>query len=318
MAKISFSKEFKPRQNVRLDKLSLEKGERARIALIAEPEAQFVHTLNKLVLDENTGQALMEVKTTQKGDEYSAPATEYAGRFACTGEFDTVQEKGVDPDNCPFCAAAEESGAFDSPRRYIAQLVFQYVLQPNSFKIQDKPFMQGKVIPWVYTDAKYSKLYDLNEELSDDDDSAVGDAGIFGVDLMLGPCESGTYQNYDIQATRKLEWAADKSRKEYVEDLRNAYEGDITTLFGKVATPAEAKRVIFDVQAAFDAANNPHGQSNDRLRSSSSEAVDTMFSGGAKDDGEEAYEPVENVDTSEEEDKSDASEVRSLSDLINF
>lgn len=306
MAKISFSKEFQTKKYARLDKLTLDKGERARVALVGELDAEYVHTLQKVVLDEDTGQLVEESKDGRNGT-YTVPVKAYVGKFRCTGEFDAVQDKGGDPNNCPFCQAAQDSGAFDSARRYLVALAFQYETKPGTFTAQTKPF-QGKVLPWVFTDGKWDKLADIHEEFE-------GKGGVYAIDLKLGPCESAMFQNYEIQPAADCTWREQDKWGEYVKEMLESYEGDLKTLFGREATEVEAKRAIREVQDAFDAAYSPSGVKNDRVSSSSSAAVDSLFGGGNN-----VPEVDTDVDTDDEEDvvETDASGVKSLEEILDL
>lgn len=304
MAKISFSKEFKRTKNERLDKLTLDYNERARVALIGELDANFTHNLTKIMLDEDTGLPITEKRTNQRGSEYEVNVNEFVGRFKCTGKFDVVNDRGTDEDNCPFCKAAVESGAFEKPRRYMVSLVFQYEVKPNSSTPMIKPF-QGKVLPWVFTDGKWDKIADLDEEYAED-------GGVYAKDLILGPCESKSFQNYDIAIARECTYKQDPVREQYVAELMEAYEGDLSTLFGREVTAVEAERYIREVQNVYDAGMNPRGRKPDQLSSSSSEAVDALFG----DDPNE-YAPEDDTEEESSDDK-DASGVKNIEDLINF
>lgn len=313
--KISFAKEYKPKGTERLAKLNLKKDERARIALLGDMEAEYVHNLTKVLIDEDTGKAVMETRTGNNGNSWETPSNEFVGRFVCTGDFDSVAANRIDPDNCVLCQASADSGAFSPPIRYMVSMVLQYETKAGTFNAQLKPF-QGRVLPWMFTDGKWNILHGIDEEYQE-----LG--GVHNMDLMLGPCDSGTFQNFDIRPGSKCEWKADEKRVEYVKELLDGYEGDISTLFGRRSTPTELKRFIREIQDTWDAAFSPNGDKSDNIRSSSSEAVDSLFGEDTNEyssDESDEISPESTADDSNEEENEnrDAGKVKQLSDLLDF
>lgn len=301
MAKISFSKKFAVKKNVRLDKLTLDKEEKARIALVGDLEAQFIHQLTKIVLDEDTGEVVEQSVPRKDGTEYTKPVEKFVAKYVCTGDYDTVAEHGTDSKNCLFCEAAEQSGAFKPPRRYSVVQVFKYKTKPGAFTPASGPF-QGEIIPWIFADGKWNQIADIEEEYQEQ-------GGVMAMDLNLGPCKDPAFQNYDVKAGSECFYRKDPKRVEYVQELLEAYEGDISTLFGKVASEVEAKKVIREIQDTYDAGMNPRGNSNtDRLSSASREATDALF--GADDSDDVA-------DDEEDESGDEALEVRSFDELLD-
>lgn len=297
--KISFSKEYKPKNTERLPKLTLDSKEKARIALLGDMEAEFVHNLTKVEIDEDTGKAVMEVKEGNNGNTWESPATKFLGRLVCSGDFDTVQDRQTDGENCALCRAAEESAAFTPPTRYMVQMVLQYETKPGTHAAQLKPF-QARVLPWMFTNGKWNILAAIDEEYEES-------GGVMGRDLLLGPCKSKAFQLYDIAAASGLAYKGDDRREEQVQELLEAYEGDVTTLFGKRGTEGEIKRYLAEIQDTYDAAFSPTGGRNDSMRSSSSKAVDNLF-------GEDTNE----YSSDDDDDNEDAGGVKNLSDLIEF
>lgn len=273
--KISFSSQFKIKRAVQLPKLTLEHGEKARIAVVSDPVAEYTHTLNKVLMDEH-GQALMKTINFSNGGSKEVPETQFVGKYLCTGDAEVLEQSGSDADNCVFCGAAAESVAFEPPRRYVVVKAFKYTTKPNSFAVKPTPF-QGEILPWVLSDGRFSKLVEINEEYE-------ADGGLSNRDLNLGPCENKDYQKYDVNAAASSEWQANQNRIDYVKELLESYEvedDDISNLMGRTVHNAEAQARIREVQDAYDAAFNRQGVANDRIKPKVGAEVTQLFSSKA-------------------------------------
>jgi hypothetical protein len=208
MPKMTFTDDNRAKSQFDFTKLSLEKGERARITCIeGEPEFQFVHTLRAPQIV--NGKAVMETKQvkTKSGDTEAREEmkTDFIGQHICIGDINILAEQGSDVKNCPVCKASKESDAVEAVKRRFAMHVIRYKTQPGSFVIQD-PF-QVELVVWAFTDNRFNQLIDLTKEWGN----------LQLRDLNLGPCDNKMYQNYDIQIAAKAEWLESDARKDHVK-----------------------------------------------------------------------------------------------------
>jgi hypothetical protein len=187
MAKMAFSSENKKNTET-FPKLKLTQNETARIAIFELPEVGFVHNLRapKMVNGEVLYKSGKDGKEEMDFDFVSNPI--------CLGDFEVLEDRGIDPKNCPACKAAQaDPDMFQKPKRRFAMHVFQYAT--NGTSKPTKSF-QGEVKVWSFTDQKYGEIADLAEEAPGGD--------IKNVDLILGPCENQMFQKYKIIASTQV------------------------------------------------------------------------------------------------------------------
>lgn len=183
-------------------KLSLEKGERARvIALESEPLFEYVHTLRQPVME--NGKVVME-EVTQYNKKVVRPKYEFVGRHICIGDYEAIKATGVDVKGCPVCRTSKETDAVQPPERRFAMHIARYQTKPGSFEVSE-PFAV-QIQAWAFGDKIWNTIVDLATEWGD----------LKKHDLMLGPCESKQYQRFDISAASKAEWLASDERKQVV------------------------------------------------------------------------------------------------------
>lgn len=206
MVKMTFSSENKQKSDFDFPKLSLDHGERARVVMIdAEPEMMFIHTLRAPEII--NGEVVMEKVKAKDGSLSDKPKYNFIGRHICFGNIETLLKNGKDPEQCPTCAAAQQSDAIEAPVPRYATHVVRYKTQPGGFKIQT-PF-QAELLVWAFTAGRFNSLVDIAEEHGD----------LRKKDLLLGPCENKMYQNFDIQVGGTAEWLADEERNSFVKRL---------------------------------------------------------------------------------------------------
>lgn len=244
MGKVAFDKGNKSQSFSEYPKLSLDKGERARIVVLEDPTMEWVHALRKPTLVD--GAPVYDTRTGKGGATSQELRTDFVGQHICLGDAEVLQDKGVDVVNCPTCKASQESDAIEGPKRRFAMHVLRYRTQPGSFTVQD-PF-QVEILAWVFADNRFNTLVDLQEEWGD----------LRKHDLMLGPCEVKQYQKYDIQVAAKAEWLANDERKKIVKSAyaNNTIKGDagLQPLIGRKQDILAIQSDIQTVFAANDAA----------------------------------------------------------------
>lgn len=185
--KMSFTSENRAATFEKFPKLSLEKGESARVVVFEAPHAAFVHNLRAPKIVNGEIQYVRDQNGKQVMDY------EFIGNPICLGAEDNLKKNGMDVRNCPACKAVSEHGIdmFQAPKLRYAMHVFQYntngtAKAPNSF--------EGSVKIWAFAPSRFNEILDINETL---EGTPLGD-----VDLLLGPCEAKNYQKYKMLASR--------------------------------------------------------------------------------------------------------------------
>lgn len=264
MPRVGFTPDNKQGSPYDYPKLSLERGERARIVVMdTDPWFEYVHTLRMPSLDPNG--KVKTIKVQKYGKEVDEIDYEFVGRHICIGDPSTITEKGADAKTCPVCRASTETDAVKAPERRFAAHIIQYATKPGSFEVAN-PF-QVSLKAWAFGNKVFDTITDYREE--------SGDLKVH--DLLLGPCESAQFQKFSIQITTKqAEWLGNEERKALTattfkenqcKDLsaliarklgRDLIEEDLEKVlyrnrvaFGK-ETPVEEVPTVEDVQSALD------------------------------------------------------------------
>jgi len=200
MPRTTFAEENRSVTSTQFPKLKLEKDERARIVCVEkDPLFEYVHTLRapKIV----NGIAETELIERRDGTKFEAFKLDFIGRPLCLGDMGILQERGVDPKNCPVCEVAAQNDTVSAPERRFAMHIIKYATRPGSFDVA-LPFTPTLLL-WAFTDTIYNKLIDFAKEWGN----------LQQHDLLLGPCTNPTYQKFDIGVAAKAEWLLDDQRK---------------------------------------------------------------------------------------------------------
>lgn len=221
-------------------KLFLEHGDHARIVCLEEPIAEYTHSLKMPQVI--NGRVVMETIKTRDGGTQEKPATDFVGRFLCLGQFSVLEEKRVAPDVCPMCAASQDSDAIWSPERRFIMHVFQYGTRKGSTDLLD-PF-SGKTVVWQFNNKRFDKLAEIKTE-------AASSGGLKGHDLLIGPCTSKQFQNYDFRPSiGPAECLASDERKRFtVATFKGNRAEDLGRLLGERITSERAKAEVAKVVA---------------------------------------------------------------------
>lgn len=225
MPKIGFKSENKKAQvSYDFPKLKLKNGERARIAVLQDPDVEFVHNFRKPIIE--NGKAKMETAKRRDGSEYQTEKMAFVRNPICRGDFATLEEKGSDPKNCPACRMAQDHPDWmQAPKRRYAMHVVRYRTQSGSFKVAD-PFAVETLV-WSFPDRIFNKLIEFGEEVGD----------LKNADLMLGPCENQDFQKFDITIGQKAEWkASEDTKKLTVATLQGGMIPDLKIAIGNDQT----------------------------------------------------------------------------------
>lgn len=181
---ISFTEENVKKNAFDFPKLKLAKGERARLTIVESPYVEYVHNIQKPILNED-GTVQYKTQERKNGTEYTVPKLAFVSNPICLGTTSVLDENGLDPDNCPVCARAArgEKGYF--PKRRFAMHVIRTNTKPNSFDPLTPPSRQ--LIIWAFTDNVFAKIVEYQKQW-----------GLNKHDLQLGPCEDATFQKAEL------------------------------------------------------------------------------------------------------------------------
>lgn len=223
MVKLQFNSSNKKDTGGDFPALKLAYGEKARILCIeTEPEVGFIHNLRAPAILAD-GTPVMEEVKNRSGDMVSRQKMDFLGRHLCFGNIETLLDTGKDPQGCPTCAkSVEHADMIDPPQRRFAMHVVRYKVVPGSFKVQT-PF-QAELLVWSFTDKKFSTIADIAEEHGD----------LRQKDLLLGPCTSEGFQNFEIQVAGSAAWLESAEAQEFVKVLYASNRiPDLTVALGR-------------------------------------------------------------------------------------
>lgn len=255
MAKMSFKSDNKANDAASFPKLKLDQDETARIVLFEEPEAGYVHNLRapKMV----NGEVQYQTVQTKNGPDRQM-VFDFIGNPICMGNESVLADRGIDPNNCPACAAAKnEPDMFQAPKRRFAVHVFQYAT--NGTNKPTKNF-QGAVKVWAFTDQKFGELVDILEEAPDGDMTKI--------DLILGPCENKLFQKFKIIHSNQVKYRESEASMAAFEEIISENRAKDLSLF--LGRPVKKKEYLEDdldkVRVRWKAVNGQSGEkANDGL-----------------------------------------------------
>lgn len=242
MARIKMG-DFRPTTAGNFKKLSLEKGEQARVVYLEEePTVAYIHSFEKVKTGPD-GKAIIKVDQWPDGTPREEYETTYAGKMRCLGDTEVLMDTGADPEACPACkAAVENSSAVRRPTaRYLGH-VFHYNTRQGTASVS-KPF-SGTVKVWDLTSKRFELLHSIFLEHGD----------LRRKDLILGPCDNKQMQKYDIQVGKgDAVWTSDEAYQTY---LLEAYEegkvDDLEAVAAQRKSPAEMQSLVNEIVRAFN------------------------------------------------------------------
>lgn len=205
-------------------KLKLDKGEYARFVMLEQPWSEWVHSLRAPIIENGVVQKESASRRGRGGDGGERTKTEFIGTPLCLGNPDVLSDKGVDPVNCPVCAAAREDSNYKPARRYAANIL-QYTLRPGSWEPQIP--LSFSVTVWSFTARMFDNLLDLANEIGE----------LQRHDIRL-ECEDKQYQRMKLMFNIEPAWAKYGDQAENQTRMVQAWEGE-----GNRATDAQLKAI---------------------------------------------------------------------------
>lgn len=243
MAKITFETKNRIAASVDFPKLKLAKNERARIALLENPEYGWTHDLRapKIV----DGKVEYQIVQRKDGTSFEAPKMEWIGRHRCKGDDEIIEDegRGLDAKHCPMCAVAKENpGKVDAPKRRFAVNVVKYNTKPGTYELSDAPYSVS-VFVWQFTEFLYDKLIGIN--------SIVG--SLSNNDLLLGPCTDVQFQKFDLNYAMDAIWSSSPEYKDITLSTLKSTRLDSAGLMNYVARDSELRWIEKDLETVNEA-----------------------------------------------------------------
>jgi hypothetical protein len=212
------------------------KGEKARIAVLEAPVAEFVHNLRKPKLVNGVPQK--ETKTKRNGEQYEDYVYEFVSRPICLGDYGVLTEDGSDPDKCPLCAEAKRTDRFYAPQRRFALHVVHY--ETNN-KLEVKEPFSARTEVYSFTDKVFGELYSFKQQ---------------GFNLqkhdIIVTAENPAFAGYNLQVTMEAEWLKSEERQAYIKGLfaEDNLAPDLSIFCG---SKKSEKQIEYDIRAINEA-----------------------------------------------------------------
>jgi hypothetical protein len=231
-------------------RLKLMKDERKRILAFEPPYMEWVHELRlpKIV----DGVPVMERKKRQDGSTFDVWDKEFLGNPLCLGDGTLLQEKGLDPVNCPACERSQTCADIPPPKRRYAMNVAAYNMTSNGQQLV-QPF-GAQVLIWAFTAKIYDMLRRYQEEWKD----------LRYHDLKLGPLEENipvAFQRFPIEVAQEAAWTISPETRatfiQIISEANRATDEQLRYACGRPTTLAYMTADVDRVQAAWAAAKSP-------------------------------------------------------------
>lgn len=238
------------------ESLKLTTGEYARL-LIVDDEGywEWVHSMRAPVLDDNEMPIIID-KQRKDGSTYPDYSTRFVGQRICLGDPGIVEDKGMDADRCPACAAAQRGVKGMSPERRFAVSVIKYKTRDNTKKsggpvdIVDPP--QAEILVWKLSQKMFNNLMDCKNEIRELlEIPAEQKFSLRAADIVVY-CEDGGFQRVVFKAPKRPAYRADAAMGALIKALWGNGDNRPTDAQLKAACGRGGDReyMLVDVEAA--------------------------------------------------------------------
>jgi hypothetical protein len=250
MRQVKLSAENKKLSPLDYPKLKLDRNQTARILCIEDPIAGYVHTLRAPVVV--NGVPKMTTAKGRDNAEYETYAMDFIGRPICLGDEGILDDKGVDPKNCPACKLSAESDMVKPPERRFAMHVIRYAIRAASGSFEVAAPFSVSVVAWSFPDMIFNKLADIATEWGD----------LRQHDLLLGPCTNVDFQKFDIAVSKHAAWMEPDSdgvkRGELVaRTFQENKSDDLSVFTGRKVDQAFLREDLAKIEGRWRQVNNP-------------------------------------------------------------
>ena len=237
------------------ESLKLTTGEYARLLIVSdEGYWEWVHSMRAPVLDDDEKPVIID-KQRKDGSTYPDYSTRFVGQRICLGDPGIVEDKGMDPDRCPACAAAHRGVKGMSPERRFAVSVIRYKTRDNTKKsggpvdIVDPP--QAEILVWKLSQKMYNNLMDCKNEIRELlEIPAEQPFSLRAADIVVY-CEDGGFQRVVFRAPKRPAYRQDQAMANLVKALwgnedNRPTEAQLKAACGRVG---DREYMLVDVEA---------------------------------------------------------------------
>lgn len=155
---------------------------------------EWVHTIRAPSLEH--GVPVMEPLKKKSGEVYGEKhSTRFVGQRLCLGDPDVLEDKGIDPNMCPGCAAAKRGVKDMRPERRFAVPIIRYETQgKKSDTVRISP-PSAKILVWVFSQKQFGLLAAWKRQVRDllEISPDVKDFALNLADVVL-VCEDSNFQ----------------------------------------------------------------------------------------------------------------------------
>lgn len=240
---LDFDEQNKSADDATFPKLKLKHNEKARIVCLEKPYSEYVHNLRapKIV----NGVAAVETRKRKDGTEYQDYVYEWMGNPLCSGDEGTLADKGADPKNCPICAGAARGDSVKEPDRRFAMHILRYATKNPLTTDIATPFSVQTLV-WAFGDKVFSKIIDIAKEVGN----------LQQHDLLLGPCSSEDFQQFEIMFSTKAEFLADETvKKTAIDTFKLNRASDLGRMCGQKWDKARMEDALNKIAQRYAIAN---------------------------------------------------------------
>lgn len=264
---LDFSNDNRSADDSGFPKLKLEMAEKTRVVVLEKPHCEYVHEFRAPKIE--NGRPKMTMRQRKDKSAYEDYDYEFIGGGICLGDESILMDKGVDPKNCPACEAAANGDAVSPPKRRFAMHIIEYETKQGSSEIAEPFSVRTKI--WRFADKIFNKLVDITNEVGD----------LKKHDLLLGPCTSKDFQQYDIMPSGKAEWLLEDSsvdrKKRTVETFNNNQASGLAQFCGNPMDRGRMSDTVAKIRNRWKLINNfNEGKSPSPLQPDASSLADDL------------------------------------------
>lgn len=206
------------------ESLKLTTGEWARLLIVDDENAwwEWVHGMRAPVLDDTDMPVIID-KQRKDGSTYPDYSMRFVGQRICMGDPAVVEDKGLDPDRCPACAAAARGVKGMSPERRFAVPVIRYKTRDNSRRgggsvdLINPP--QAEILVWKLSQRMFNMLMDCKGEIRELLEIRPGQEFHLRAADIVVQCEDGGFQRVVFKAPKRPAYRQDQAVNELVRAL---------------------------------------------------------------------------------------------------
>jgi hypothetical protein len=196
-------------------------GEVARFMIAAHENKhlnmEWVHTMRAPVMEH--GIPVMVDKKRKDGTVYGQDySTRFVGKRLCLGDPDVLEDKGMDPSNCPACAAAKRGVRDMRPERRYTTAIIRYATRSKKEDTLRVP-PSADILVWELTQKQFGLLSAWKRQVRDLLEIPEGqEFGLNVADVVL-VCEDSDWQRVRWDAAKRPAWKSNAAVRQLVQDL---------------------------------------------------------------------------------------------------